>query len=359
MGFNKRRITNLEKAAKDEEERIAHAIRRRLHSSKPKSHNRHTKEEDAAIKQISRDTRDEKDNREFPDENYEKQISDVKKKKEAASKEKEVPPKGPTRRLTIAAFAPEVDTSAGTSAKMVGCWLSWMAHMMAQDPTTHYTLHVVRSAITAKAKADDAARKRAHRGRLGLLDALASEGSTDPILLTDVGVLPLRPYSSLLGGLNRTDILFLRSPSPHLLRADGKASTAVFSNAGFFNTGFILLRPVPPVRAWIAKLPSSGRTRSGGPPAPEAMPLPMSIPVSQTRRIPPKSRPKLRWGFFNASKVSAGWGNGWGLRHSNVTKRTVAIHPVGPRRVWANRSKRERANALISELQLKLPACED
>ena len=56
-------------------------------------------------------------------------------------------------------------------------------------------------------------------------------------LFSDLDVLPLRPYAELVRHLKRASLIFMREPQQ--------------SSAGYVNSGFYLLRPLPPVLTFL------------------------------------------------------------------------------------------------------------
>jgi hypothetical protein len=171
--------------------------------------------------------------------------------------------------------------------------------------------------------------------------------------MTDLDVLPLRPYSQLLRALDRADLVFMRTPRG--------------SKMGYVNAGFYLLRPTPPVRRFLLDV----RAELGG--AWQSDQLWMNkllwgwnattdvsdVPASTLKSVRRNFRPYLRWGTFNQTLVCSGWHTGGATGYS---ARTIALHAIGTFQPilgqhLKNKSKLERINTAIRIARPQLGQC--
>jgi hypothetical protein len=134
-----------------------------------------------------------------------------------------------------------------SSMEKLRCWTQWMHDMQRADASTSYSL-VVHSHRVANPRVEYAEGTAAKADAiLRVASSLAREGPAAAkdatLLLTDLDVVPLRPYRLLLRHLapvendRRIDLCFMREPFG--------------SGSGYVNTGFILMRPTEPVLAFL------------------------------------------------------------------------------------------------------------
>ena len=155
--------------------------------------------------------------------------------------------------------APSLTILAVTTRKsmeQLRCWTQWMHDMQQADSSTSYSLivhhhQVVNSQANAEYASGTAAKASAIlKVATSLARERRAEAQKDMLLLTDLDVVPLRPYRLLFRHLEQThngrrvDLCFMREPFG--------------SRSGYVNTGFILMRPTEPVlaflRAWRGNL---------------------------------------------------------------------------------------------------------
>ena len=124
--------------------------------------------------------------------------------------------------------------STHNAAQVLDCWLQWAAHVIARDttPQRHYRLHlrsfgvsnISAARLSARAKRATASAPAgtfltaawyaALNAKLVVVSELMEElrersGEEDVFIITDLDVLPLRPYSALLPCLEH-EITFMR-----------------------------------------------------------------------------------------------------------------------------------------------------
>lgn len=203
--------------------------------------------------------------------------------------------------------------TCGTAA----CWLRHMHHMVASDDRADYTMHVsffdqhVERGATTGGRFQSPAWLRASRARIDALLRLLQRGARQSnlanrlYLLSDLDVLPLRRYSSVVQHFTELerrhgtiDILFMREPP-------GSCGMT----AWVANTGFMLMRNTRRVRDFWRWTAGTSRGKM------------FDQDIANFLLVKKLKPGEVRWGLFPSAMVNA--------NASAVAAETAAFHAVG------------------------------
>ena len=225
------------------------------------------------------------------------------------------------------------------SERMQACWLRWASSMMVHDTTpqlsyrlhlrTHHPGNVSAAALSAKAKVatattppgafQTAAWYAAVNAKMAawrdlLVDLHAAGRDNDFVIISDLDVAPLQPYSKLLA-CREHDITFMREPKGH----GGSFGPHLV------NTGFSLIRNTEQVRAFFTNVCS----RNAKYPRLHDQDIANALlygnlvghPRARSYGLPsPRGRPLLDWAVFPVSHVTG--------ELEDVSEQTIAFHAI-------------------------------
>jgi len=223
------------------------------------------------------------------------------------------------------------------SERMQSCWLQWASHVMARDttPQQHYRLYLRTHDASNVSTVRPKGRRVTAGGAAGtyqtatwyaalrdkmfaiqevLEETKASAREVDAYVITDLDVVPLRPYSELLACLEH-EITFMKEP-------DGHAGSF---GAHVVNGGFYVVRNTANVRAWFTNVASRFKKypRLHDQDIANALLLAhIRHPRAAAIGLPYVSRgkPELNWGVFPTSRVTG--------VVDEVRNETVAYHAI-------------------------------
>ena len=225
------------------------------------------------------------------------------------------------------------------SERLQRCWLQWVSHMSASDttPQLSYRLqlrsqdpgNVSTGWLSKRAKVATATRPAgsfqtaawyaAVNAKMAawrdlLIELHAAGRENDLVIISDLDVAPLRPYSSLLPCRSSHEITFMQEPKGH----------ASSFGPHLVNTGFSLIRNTEQVRAFFANVCSRFKRFPKLHDQDIVNALLVSHvghPRSRAHGLPaPRGRPVLDWGVFPTSHVTG--------ELEDVNANTIAFHAI-------------------------------